>query len=192
MGAGSICVQFPLFGSCRSRKRGSVLIGIWPAGYESRPRGGCPQLSLAVLAKGRLQLCVWLPGYLTPERQAMDDCHAATACNWLLVAQPLRARLALLTAQFFCLTDYNHNTSNFNLELFIMYRDLSTQISASEPPHTPGVALDREDDWEAQRGWYSGSKSHRKGWTRVRMGSLDSEPAVWQGIWGWNLCDSQP
>lgn len=27
-----------------------------------------------------------------------------------------------------------------------MYKDLSTQISASEPPHTPGVALDREDD----------------------------------------------
>lgn len=62
------------------------------------------------------------------------------------MAQLLKARPVLLAAQFFSARlIVIIIPSNFNLELFHNLQRPFKGISASEPPNTPGVALDRED-----------------------------------------------
>ena len=71
MGAGSICVQFPLFGSCRYHKYGSVLIGIRLAGFKSRsnPGVGAPAWTLLFQAGSS---CV--PDFLATSPQRDKPC----------------------------------------------------------------------------------------------------------------------
>lgn len=195
MGGGSIRVHLPLFGSCWYHDHGSMLTGIWPAGFESRNNPGmrAPAWNLLFQPKGAPAVCLtfWLPHSRgTSHRQLLWN----PACNQLPVAQPLKARPILTTAFFFWKMDHIHTASNFNLKLFIICKDLS-QESVHLSLHTLWEGGPEQGGrilvWEALWGWHSSSKWHGRGRGRLWTGSLVSEAAfVKQGIWGWNLCDS--
>lgn len=113
------------FGSCRYHKRSSVLIGIWLAGYESRSNPGVGALARPCCSSQRQAPAVCLTFWLLHPRGTSHGRLSRSPCMQLTCGSAFEGQACFTTAQFYCLTDYNHNTSKFNLELFIIYKDLS-------------------------------------------------------------------